>query len=233
MKKRININKDDVYLKLNRIPYFIVYLLILFLPPIGIYILVVKMSKDKIQLYKKSRYLTGLGIFILFLLGIGIYSKVKEIVVLYDSGMSLDMINFIPNDIYLYIIGTIMCISYFIGGKKLMDQAKIEKVYTKSINLEHETSIKKISEKLNVSIEEVKDNIKLLQKYNYLIPLEIGDKKNKIIYKDKENNKVISIKKKNNKTVKCHKCGAIVPLKLNEYVECDFCGNGLIDEDNN
>ena len=32
---------------------------------------------------------------------------------------------------------------------------------------------------------------------------------------------------------KCKKCGAIVPLRLDEYVECDFCGNGLIGEDNN
>lgn len=238
MKKnnKIDINKEDMYRKINNIPSAIVWILMLVLAPVGVWFFIIKKCTVKRKIYSCSRALTGIGLFVLFLIGVGIYSKIKEIIVLYDSGMSLDMINFIPDNLYLYIIGIIMCISFIIGGNKLKAQAKVEQVYTININLEHETSIKKLSDKLELSIDKVKDNIKLLQNNNYLIPLEIDNKKNKIIYKEEKETMVSSKTLSNNfnkyKTVQCPKCGAIIKLKLDEYVECDFCGNGLIKDNN-
>lgn len=235
-KSKFNLDKDDIDKLVNKIPYPVVWLLMLFLAPIGIWFFVLKKTKDKSKLYNWSRNLTGIGVFVLFVIAVGLYSKIKEIVVLYESGMSLDMISFIPDNLYLYVIGTIIFISFIIGGKKLMNQAKIEQIYTKAVNLERETSIKKLSEKLEISMNEVKNNIKLLQKKDYLIPIEIDNKKNKIIYKDKDEHmattKVLSNKEKKYKTVQCKKCGTLVSLKLDTYVECDFCGMGLIEENN-
>lgn len=237
MKKKININKKDIEEKINKIPYFIIWVLMIVIAPLGVWFFLVKKSKDKRQLYNKSRNLMWIGLFILFLIGVGLYSKIKEIIVLYESGMSLDMMNFIPDNLYLYIIGIIICFSFVRGSKKLMAQAKKEQIYTKSINLEHEESIRKISNKLNVSIASAKEDIELLMECGHLIPIDIDNKKNKIIYKNVENedknSKILSRKGKNNKTVKCPKCGAIVFFKLDEYVECDFCGHGLINEDSN
>lgn len=236
MKNKKTVDKKKIEEKINAIPYFIVWILMIIIAPIGVWFFLIKKSNDKKQVYNKSRTLMWCALFILFLIGIGLYSKIKEIIVLYESGMSLDMINFFPDKLYLYIIGTIICVSFIIGSKKLMMQAKKEQIYTKSINIDNEESIEKIGGKLGLSTKEAKDNIELLSKYGRLIPIKIDSKNNKIIYNvasKKENTKVLSKKLKNNRTVKCSKCGAIVFFKLDEYVECDFCGHGLIDEGNN
>lgn len=230
-----NINVKSINKKCDKIPYYIVFVLMLFLAPIGVWIFVEKKKTNKNQLYNRSRTLTGAGLFIAFLIGIGIYSKIKDIIVLYESGMSWDMINFIPENICLYGIGIIMCVSYFWGGKKLMNQSKTERIYIKNINIQHEDSIEKISNKLDLSVQEVKTNIILLQQQGYLIPIEIDNQNNKIVYLDKSkgNKKILNSNKTNRKVVTCKKCGTIVSLKSGEYIECDFCGNGLIEAGNN
>lgn len=219
-----------------KIPYLIIMLLMIVIAPVGVWFFVVKTSVNKRKIYSKSKLLKGMAVFTLLIIIIGLYSKVKEIIELCGSGMSLDMISFIPDNFFLYIVGTIMVISYFIGGKKLMEQAKTLRRYIKCINLDKEISIKKLSKKLSISIEEVKENLNILNKCGYLIPFDIDDKKNKIIYKEqKEIEDVTSSRKKqvkNNKTVQCPNCGAFVILKLEEYIECDFCGYGLIEENN-
>ena len=179
-------------------------------------------------MYNKGRSLVGIGLFILFLIGVGIYSKIKEIIQLYDSGMSLDMMNFVPDNVLLYIIGIIIIVSYVYAGKNLMKRARIEQVYTYRINNDNKDSLKELSEELDIPVAEVKNNIKLLQKGGYLVPLEIDNKKNKIIYTNIKDNVPY---KNNNKRIKCSKCGTLVMLKKDEYIECDFCGHGMIDED--
>ena len=236
MKDKLNINTDRIYETINRIPSFVILILMIVLSPVGIWFFVVKMRTRKIKIYNRSRTLTGVAVFILFLIVIGLYSKIKEILDLISSGMSLDMVNFVPDNIWIYILGIIVCISYFVGGQKLMSQAKLEQKYTRCINLNHEDSIRKLSKKLSASVEEVKENIKVLQSCGYLVPLEIDNKNDKIVYKEVKEQKVItkmsSKKQKISKLVQCTRCGAIVSLKLDEYVECDFCGQGLIDQDN-
>ena len=234
MKKKLN--TDKVYAIANKMPYFVILILMILVAPLGVLLYVVRTKKNKRKIYNKSKNLTWAGFFIIFLIGVGIYSKIKEIIELSSSGMSLDMISFIPEDIWLYIIGIIMCASYLVGAKKIFNQTKIERNYIKYINIKKEASIKKISKNLSESIEEVKDNIEILNKLGYLIPLEVDDKNNKIIYKNnKEKKTITNLSNKNvksNKTVQCSKCGAVISMKLEEYVECDFCGHGLIEENN-
>lgn len=236
MKDKLNINTDRMYETINMIPFFVVLILMIVLSPVGVWFFVVKMRTRKIKIYNRSRTLTGVAVFILFLIVIGLYSKIKEILNLISSGMSLDMVNFVPDNIWIYILGIIVCISYFVGGQKLMNQAKLEQKYTRFINLNHEDSIRKLSKKLSISVEDVKENIKVLQNCGYLVPLEIDNKNDKIVYKEIKEQKVItkmtSKKQRLSKPVQCTRCGAIVSLKLDEYVECDFCGHGLIDQDN-
>jgi len=236
MKKKFNVDKYKMYKIIDKIPGFVVLLLMIFLAPLGVHLYVVRSKKRKVKIYNNSRTLIWVGIFILFLIGVGIYSKIKEIINLYSSGMSLDMIGFIPDNLWLYILGIIMCISYLVGAKKLLNQAKVEREYIKLINLNKESSLKKLSKELFESVDKIKENIRILQECGYLVPLEIDDKKNKIIYKEFKQQKIVtSGMKKNeklNKIVQCPKCGAIVSLKFEEYVECDFCGYGLIEENN-
>lgn len=212
----------------EKIPYVCILLLMVIICPLGVYLFFVRSINTKHNMYNKGRNLIGISLFILFLVGIGIYSKIKEVIQLYDSGMSLDMMNFMPDNIFLYIIGIIMIGSYLYVGKKLIKNARVEQVYTYRINIEHRDSLKKISNELGITIEEVKNNIKLLQQGGYLIPLEIDDKKNKILYNNIENDKPCKNRKKR---LKCSKCGTLVMLKKDEYIECDFCGHGMIDED--
>lgn len=221
----------------NKIPNIIITLLLIVVAPLGVWLFLLKAKSNKYKMYNKSKLLFGVGLFVLFLIGIGVYLKIKEIIELHSSGMSLDMISFIPDNIYRYILGIIMCISYFVGSKNLMNQVKIEKKYIKLINFDKETSIKKISKKISTSIEEVKENIAILQSYGYLIPIEVDYEKDKIIYlKSKEQKKLINSdnrRVKLCKKVQCPKCSAMILLKRDEYVECDFCGYGLIEENNN
>lgn len=232
-----NIDKKKLESRINKIPYIFIWILMFTITPIGVWFFIIRVKKNKRRMYNWGRNLTGIGLFILFIVGVGLYSFLKDVIDLYNSGMSLDMINLIPEDVHLYIIGIIMLTSFIVGGRILIRKARVEQIYTKSINLDHETSIKKISEKLDLSIHDVKENIIALKDKAYLIPIEIDYKKNKIIYKEKEkdsfNTKEVSKKKPKVDMVQCKKCGAIVPLRLDEYVECDFCGNGLIGEDNN
>ncbi len=219
MKKILEVlNSEKMQKIIIKIPYIFILLLVLLLPPIGVWFLVVKVNNNKKKIYHNKRFLMWLGIIIFFMMGLGIYYKIKEIINLYDSGMSLDMINFIPDKVYLYLIGIVMCLSYFIGVKKLSRDAKIQQTYTKMININHVNSLSNISKELDIPINEVKDNVNKLIEGNYLCSLTIN-KNDKITYEEDL---------KSDDYIQCPKCGAFIHNKKDEYVECDFCGHGLI-----
>lgn len=228
-------NNFNIKQKLNELaiktPYFLVFVLMVIISPLGVYFFVVKNKKDKKKMHINGKNLISVGMFVIFLIVIGIYSKVKEIIELLDSGMSLDMLNFVPDNFFLYIVGIIVVITYILGGKKLIKRSKIEQIYTYKLNIEHNESIDELSKELNVSVQEVISDIKLLQRFGYLVPLEINIKTNKIIYEKEDYKKFKSNKKQNAKREKCSKCGTLILLKKDEYNECDFCGYGMIDED--
>ena len=229
------INKDKIDKFILKIPYIFILLIVIILPPLGVYGLVIKVTNNKRKLYHNKRMLMTLGVFVFFIVGVGIYREICDIIELYDSGMSLDMINFIPDNLYLYIIGIIMFISYIVGARALKKYSKREQVYTKLINIEHITSIEEISNQLNISVTEAKRNIKQLIDKEFIIKVRIDDKNNTLLYDDKKkkaSSKELSQSKTKSQLLKCHKCGAFVPLKEDEYVECDLCGNGLIEFDN-
>lgn len=225
----------DIRQKLNKLaiktPYFLVFILMLTISPLGVYLFVMKNKKDKIKMYTKGKGLISAGIFIVFLMAVGIYSKVKEVIELLGSGMSLDMINFIPDNFSVYIIVIIVVISYVLGGKTLLKRSKVEQQYTHIINFEHKEKIKDISKELQIPVNDVKSNIRLLQKSGYLIPLEIDNNKNKIIYDNTGINSKVIVDKKTKKRIQCDRCGALIQFKLDEYLECDFCGHAMIEDD--
>lgn len=223
-------NKEKLVNIVNKIPYIFISILMIVIAPLGVYFFLIKKEKDRNQIYNKSKNLSFFAMFIIFLLGIGIYSKIREIIELYSSGMSLDMMNFIPDNLWLYLIGLIICISFIYGSKKLMERAKIDRKYIDFINIKKESSIEKISKQLNKPLYEVIKNIKILQDNGVLININIDEDKNKIIYRNKKSN--IKVLGNKNRVIQCFKCGAIVKMKLDEYVECDFCGHGLIEENN-
>ncbi len=222
------INKEKMEIAAIKMPYICILLLMIIISPLGMYLFYLRIINNKNNMYNKGKNLIGIGIFTLFLIGVGVYSKIKEIIQLYDSGMSLDMMSFLPDNILLYIIGIIIIVSYMYVGKKIMERARVEQVYTYRINIDHKYSLKELSEELDIPTAEVKNNIKLLQKGGYLVPLEIDNKKNKIVYTNIKDNVPY---KNHNKRIKCSKCGTLVMLKKDEYIECDFCGHGMIDED--
>lgn len=228
LKVKIKNKLNDIAFK---IPYIFIILLMVVISPLGVYFFTTVVKKNKIRIYNRGKNLMSIGFFILFLICVGIYSKVKEIIELFSSGMSLDMINFIPDNIGLYIVGIIIVCSYICGGRNLLKRANIEQKYTRVINREHKEKLVDISKDLDISVTKVKENIKLLQKSEYLIPIEIDNKNDKIIYDKTKINSRIIIDTKNNKRVKCTKCGALIKFKPEEYLECDICGHGMIDED--
>ena len=229
MKNKDFICKGKIRDVVYKIPYVLTLLLMIVICPLGVYFFIIKTCNNKKNMYKKGRNLISAGIFVLFLIGVGIYSHIKGIIELYSSGMSLDMINFVPDNILLYIIGIIIVISYMYGGKYLIKKAIVEQVYTYRINIDHQKSLKRLSDELGASLVDVKNNIKLLQKHGYLVPIEIDNKKNEIIY-GSEKNKNVFTKERYDKKIKCKKCGTLVTFKVDEYVECDFCGHGMINE---
>ena len=212
MKKQFNIEK---------IPGFIVLLCLIFVAPLGSWIFYKKTILNKKNIYNKANNLMWLGLFVLFLLIVGCYSKVKQVISLYSSGMSLDMIDLIPDNVLLYVVGIIMSLSYFIGSKKIKEYLVKERNFIKIINLDKEYSLKKISKKLSIKLDDLIEKIKCLQELGYLVPIELDIDKKKILYKDYN---LLS------KKIKCTKCGALISLKKDEYIECDFCGHGLIEE---
>lgn len=221
-----NINKEILTTMSLRLPYILILLLMIFISPVGAYLFTQRAIYKKNNMYNNARSLIGFGFLILFLIGIGIYSKVKEIIQLYDSGMSFDMINFLPDHVWLYILGILLVVSYIYFGKKLLDRTKVEQVYTYIINVEHKSSLKIIGKELDFSISKVKNDVKMLSKFGYLLPLEINEEKNKIIYTDRKNHDYHYDSRKK----QCAKCGALITFKDYEYTECDFCGNGILDE---
>jgi len=212
MKEQLNIKK---------IPGVIVFVCLLFMAPLGTWIFVNKAIDNRKKLYSKANNLMWCGLFVLFLFVVGCYSQIKQILYLSSSGMSLDMIDIIPDNILLYIIGVVMFVSYFIGYHKLKKYLVRDKNIIRMINVNKEYSIKKIAKKLSISLENVIVKIKELQSLEYLIPIELDEKKKKILYKG--SNLL-------NQKIKCNKCGAVVSFKEDEYVECDFCGYGIIVE---
>jgi len=222
------LKKEEIINRLEKIsiksPYVLLYLIIVFLPPLGVYMFILKKKKDIRNLYNDYRTFSGIGLFVIALMGIGIYFKIKDIITLYDSGMSLDMINFLPDNIYMYLLGILYASSFIIGAGKLKRQANMFLRYINFVNVEKKVSLKEISQEENASLIEAKEKINLLKKYKYVVPLEI--KEYKIKYLNEE------VKSKSS-VVQCSKCGAFINLKKDEYSECHFCGNGMILEDNN
>lgn len=212
MKKKLNIEK---------IPGVIVFICLLLISPLGTWIFYKKTIINRKNIYNKANNLMWLGLFVLFLFVIGCYSKIKEILYLFSSGMSLDMIDLIPNNILLYIVGIMMFVSYFIGYHKLKKYLVSEKKIIKIINIDKEYSLKKISKKLSLDIEAVIEKIEELQTFGYLVSIELEIEKKKILYKDCN---------LSNQKVKCSKCGALISMKKDEYIECDFCGHGIVIE---
>ena len=212
MKKKFNIEK---------IPGVIILICLIFVAPLGIWLFYKKSIANKKNMYNKANSLMWLGLFVLFLLIVGCYSKIKEIISLYSSGMSLDMIDLAPDNIWLYIIGIIMVSSYFVGSKKIKEYLVKERKIIKMINLDKEYSLKKMTKSLSIDLNNLIEKINHLQNYGYLVPIEIDIEKKKIMHK---NYNLTS------KQIKCTKCGALISLKKDEYIECDFCGHGLIEE---
>jgi hypothetical protein len=212
MKMKLNIGK---------IPGIIVFLGLLFIAPLGTWIFYKKAIINKKNIYSKANNLMWFGLFVLFLFVIGCYSKIKKILYLFSSGMSLDMIDLIPNNILLYIVGIMMFVSYFIGYHKLKKYLVSERTIIKKINIDKEYSLKKMAKKLSINIYDLIEKIKELQTLGYLVPIELDIEKKKIVYKDSNFF---------NKQRKCSKCGTLISLKNDEYIECDFCGNGIIIE---
>lgn len=227
-------------MKINKcicsIPMFLIFLLIIIFPPVGVYFLVVKKQNSKKGIYSWHRRLIILELLAISIIVIDSISEIREIIYLYDSGMSLDMINFIPEHFWLYIWGSIECVSIFIGCKKLQKMLIKLKIYAGYVNVDNKTSINKLAKKVNVSPCAVKSDLFLLQKEGYLCSFEIDEKSNKIIYKDNNLDNVEeekASKKKKTIGIKCDKCGAINKIHEFECIECDFCGNKIIGNGDN
>lgn len=202
--------------KINKIsyklPYFIILVIIIILPPLGVVLLVSKVKEKKKKIYINSIILSYIGFLMLFLTSFSIYSRVKKIIVLIDTGMSLDMINlnFVPQIIFL-----ITALSFTIGGLYLRNICKRYQRYTNLINNKKVKSIKDVSKKTKINEDIIFTDVTDLIKKGYILNVCIDSKTKKLIY----NNEEIS-----NDYVSCLECSAFDIIK-NKTSECSLCGS--------
>lgn len=185
----------------------------------------VKKKNDKKDLYSWYKRLIILGVFICTVVTLDLISEIKEIIYLYDSGMSFDMINLIPEHFWGYVWGIIECISIFIGCKNLRKVLLTYQKYAEYINIDKKSSLRRLAKDIGLPIEVVQNDLMSLKDTGYLNFSNISDNQ-KIIYDTSDETK----NNLKNKTLKiqCSKCGAINKVKSSHCIECNFCGSKII-----
>lgn len=218
-------------MKINKcicsIPTFLIFLLIVFFPPIGVYFLIIKKENDKKYLYPWYKKLIAFGVFVLVIVVLDLISEIKEIIYLYDSGMSIDMINLIPDHFWIYMWATVADISIFVGCKKIRKMLLTYQKYSKYINIDKKTSLKKLAKDVELSLDIVQKDLISLKNVGYLNFLNISNYK--IIYNISDENlyEDTNLQDKIEK-IQCNKCGAINKVKKFHCIECNFCGSKII-----
>lgn len=185
----------------------------------------VKKQNDKKNLYSWYKRLIILGVFVCTVITLDLISEIKEIIYLYDSGMSFDMINLIPDHFWGYVWGVIECVSIFIGCKKFRKILLTYQKYAKYINIDKKSSLRKLVKDTELSVDVVQSDLISLKDAGYLNFSNISDNK-KIIYDSSDENRN-NLKNKILK-VQCSKCGAVNKVKSSHCIECNFCGSKII-----
>lgn len=201
----------------KNIPVYLIVFNLIFLYPIGVYLLVLKITQSLRNLKLTSKILSTLGY--LGLVGGLIYFFINYNVYLslIDSHMNLDMYSF--SFIYIYIFIIIFVISSFLGSNYLNNKCDKLVIYTEFVNIRRIKDIDLIKEETSEDTEEIKDNINQLIKVGALVNVKISE--DKIV-----STKTVE-KQKNKKLVMCKSCGNIEILNK-KFVYCSFCMRKIV-----
>lgn len=212
---------DDVKdLDKENMPLHIIILSLIFIFPLGIYFIVLKVKNNLIDIKKYAKILIWCGIFFLTITLIYFLCRYGYYVRIFDSPMSLDMYNY--SFIWLYVYALMVIISCFAGGISLNNLCTKLVIYTEFINVRHIKDIDLICEETNEGYDEVLANIEKLIKKGFLLNVKLVE------------DHIVSTKTvkddKTKKLVKCKTCGNIKVLN-DKYTHCDFCYRKLTKRD--
>lgn len=202
--------------KFGDIPVYVIILAIIFCWPIGIFLLIMKCRSIKVEkeskisiLQKKQRKYQNIAIFLLVL------TLIFVTVSIFDEG-ALDMAERIGDSTLFLVLFGIPSYVFYNKAKNVKKTIDKLLIYNDFVVIRNITSIKKLSEKLNVSEEQVLRFVSEMIRQNQI---------DAYIKDDKE----IILTNVNRKTqsVRCTNCGA-----ENMYIEnreniCEYCGSLL------
>lgn len=198
------------------IPVYVIVLTFIFCWPIGVFLLILKSRNLKIQpeskisiLQKKQqKYQTTAIIFLIITL---VFVSVS----IFDED-AIDMAERIGDALLGLVLFGVPTYIYYTKAKKVKKTIDKLMIYNDFVVIRNITSIKKLSEKLNVSEEHVLRFVSEMIRQNQI---------DAYIKDDKE----IILTNVNRKTqsIKCTNCGAENPYIENRENICEYCGSVL------
>ena len=194
-------------------PVYLIVLSLIFIFPLGIYFLVLKINNNLYDIKKYARLLRRCGFTCLCFMIVYFFVNYNLYVALIDSHMSLDMYSF--NFVYVYFCLLVFTISTLSGGFYLNKICEKLVIYTEFVNIRHIKDINLIKDETLESIDEVKFNINRLIEKGFLINVRLDDEhlvSTKTVDKIEEGN-----------LVKCKACGNIRKYVEKKNLRCDFC----------
>ena len=204
----------------RNMPIYIIVLSLIFIFPLGIYYIVLKVQNNLKNIKKYAKILRLLGIIGVVFIVLYFIKNYSVYVSLIDSHMNLDMYNF--NFIYTYIYSFMVTISCLVGSIILNNKCDKLVIYTEFINVRHIKDLDLIMNETQEEEEVVKDTINKLIETKHLMNVKLV------------NNHIVSTKTVDKNTtkelVKCKTCGNVEVLDR-DRVRCDFCLRKLSKKD--
>jgi len=206
------------------LPWGVVIVILIWLFPVGIWLVWRKMSIETLNMQKNGKTLRVIGFIFagisLMYLVLGLTGELKA----EDNGSIVGGIIII-----LTLLGG-GGLAAIIGGNKYIKNGKKYDKYAAIINAGGENDIDSIAAIYPTSYDEAVDDLQKMIDYGYFSNAYIDQSRRKLIlsysYNDNEENIVYEEKQKP-EVIKCPNCGAVNSITSGKGNKCEYCGSEL------
>lgn len=192
----------------------------IFFWPVGVYLVIKKLSTDKAAAMKNSKVIMGIGIFFIF----GAFVMLVDLIG-GDTDTSTGVFGFL-----FYLVGGVLMIY---GSKKIKEAGERYKKYIYIVINQQQHTIENIASQVGLSyVATVKELQKMIDK-GYFGGAYIDQDNHEIVLPNKtmgtlvEQDTVFASSAPKQKTVKCSNCGGNNIINIGQVCECDYCGSPI------
>jgi len=206
----------------------IILLLILFFP-VGIWMIVKKMSDEKHHYLENGRCLKTYGF---VLLGLGIFYLIMGFLGEIQTEDDSSIVGNVITGLIIFCGGGLLMIR---KGKQFMTRGKKFNRYVAIINAENDTSIDRIASAYPTTYTVAVNDLQQMLDFGYFLNAYIDQHQRALIMPPSKSTNFTSVMTDQNnnlalkkpRIIKCPSCGAINKILPGKTNECEYCGSPL------